>query len=405
MPKYDIISDVVDEETQTSDGDSDVRSRLMLIGAAMFLVVAAVMHRSTTGAAAITNNDNAALILSLTHSSTADAEPLTLKQPQAESLLDLPLTCIDQEFPNKLNQIISGKDDLRTPKSLHPAFYGCFDWHSSVHGHWSLVRLLKTFPDIQKRDVIIDRLQSHITEDNIRGELAYFANPESETFERMYGWVWLLKLAEELHNWDDPAAKTLEENLHPLTDLIVEKVEAFLPKLVYPIRNGMHTNTAFALGMVYDYAESVGHVSLRELVVKRSKEYYLSDVGCPMTWEPSGHDFLSPCLEEADLIRRVLDEKELIDWLESFLPKLASSDFELQPAIVSDRSDGLLVHLDGLNYSRAWCLKGLAEASPKLGHLNAIANNHIEHSLPELVNGHYQGGHWLGSFALMSLTN
>ncbi|GAB5417366.1 MAG: DUF2891 domain-containing protein [Crocinitomicaceae bacterium] len=331
-------------------------------------------------------------------------EPLKLTQAQAEDLAELPIKCIDQEYPNKLNQVISGNEDLRSPQSLHPAFYGCFDWHSSVHGHWSLVRLLRTFPNLKQRSQIIAGLQAHITPENIAGELKYFDHPQSQGFERMYGWAWLLKLAEELHNWDDPAAAALEENLQPLTDLIVAKVEAFLPKLKYPIRVGTHTNTAFALCMVYDYAESVGNESLKSIVVRRSKEYYLSDADCPLSWEPSGYDFLSPCLEEADLMRRVLDKNEFNKWLNEFLPSLMGGQSTLKPGIVSDREDGHLVHLDGLNYSRAWCLKGLAKSSPELNRLNALANQHIEHSLPELVDGNYEGGHWLVSFALMSLT-
>jgi hypothetical protein len=332
---------------------------------------------------------------------TVDA--LKLTQAQAEQLAELPLTCIDQEYPNKLNQVIAGDQDLQPPTSLHPAFYGCFDWHSSVHGHWSLVRLLRTFPEIKQRDQMIAGLQAHITAEKIEGELAYFGHPNSQGFERMYGWAWLLKLAEELHKWDDPAAKELSANLQPLTDLIASKVEAFLPKLRYPIRVGTHTNTAFALCMVHDYAKTVGNTSLQSLVEQRSKEYYFSDADCPLTWEPSGYDFLSPCLEEADLMRRVLDAESFKSWLDAFLPTLVKSNFALEPGIVSDRSDGHLVHLDGLNYSRAWCLKGLAKSYPEFGYLNAIANQHIEHSLPDLTDGNYEGGHWLVSFALMSL--
>lgn len=331
-------------------------------------------------------------------------DPMKLTKVQAEELVQLPLTCIDQEYPNKLNQVIAGNQDLRSPKALHPAFYGCFDWHSSVHGHWSLVRLIRTFPEISKRDEIITGLQNHITKENIIGELAYFDHPMSKGFERMYGWAWLLKLSEELHRWDDPIARELEQNLQPLTDLIVSKVEEFLPKLHYPIRVGTHTNTAFALCMVYDYADAVGNTSLKELVKNRSIEYFKNDSNCPLTWEPSGYDFLSPCLEEADLMRRVLGKKEFKAWLGEFLPNLVKSDFQLKPGIVSDREDGQLVHLDGLNYSRAWCLKGLAGEYPEFGYLNAIANKHIEHSLPDLTDGNYEGGHWLVSFALMSLT-
>lgn len=330
---------------------------------------------------------------------------LKLTKEQAEDLVKLPLKCIDQEYPNKLNQVISGDQDLRSPESLHPAFYGCFDWHSSVHGHWSLVRLLRTFPEIEQRDQMIAGLQAHISPQNIQGELAYFNHPQSQDFERMYGWAWLLKLAEELHRWDDPYARKLESNLQPLTNLIVSKVETFLPKLKYPIRVGTHTNTAFAMCMIYDYAEATENENLRSLITRRAKQYYQNDVNCPLNWEPSGYDFLSPCLEEADLMRRVLRTTEFKAWLKNFLPQLMKSDFQLQPGIVSDREDGHLVHLDGLNYSRAWCLRGLAETLPELGYLKAIANAHINYSLPDLTDGNYEGGHWLVSFALMSLTD
>lgn len=331
-------------------------------------------------------------------------EALKLTKAQAEELVTLPLTCIDQEYPNKLNQVISGDQDLQNPEALHPAFYGCFDWHSSVHGHWSLVRLLRTFPDLKQRDAIIVGLQNHLTKEKIEGELKYFDHPLSKGFERMYGWAWLLKLAEELHKWEAPEARVLEANLQPLTDLIVIKVEEFLPKLQYPIRVGTHTNTAFALCMVYDYAEAVDNTSLKELVTERAKEYFLDDTDCPLTWEPSGYDFLSPCLEEADLMRRVLTKEEFKSWLNSFLPTIVTPKFQLEPGIVSDREDGHLVHLDGLNYSRAWCLKALAKDFPEFGYLNAVANQHVEHSLPDLTDGNYEGGHWLVSFALMALT-
>lgn len=324
---------------------------------------------------------------------------------QAEELAELPLQCIDQEYPNKLNQVIASDEDLRSPKSLHPSFYGCFDWHSSVHGHWSLVRLLREFPELKQKEGIVAGLQAHITSEKIEGELAYFDHPNSKGFERMYGWAWLLKLAEELHKWDHPAAAELEKNLEPLTQLIATKVAAFLPKLQYPIRVGTHTNTAFALCMVYDYAETVGDDDLKKLVIDRSKTYYLSDADCPLTWEPSGYDFLSPCLEEADLMRRVLDRNDFEKWISAFIPNLSKSSFTLEPGIVSDREDGHLVHLDGLNYSRAWCLKGLAKSNPKYEHLHKIANAHIKHSLTSLIDGNYEGGHWLVSFALMSLTD
>lgn len=332
-------------------------------------------------------------------------EPMTLDLKQAERIVGLPLGCIDTEYPNLLHQVLGGNDDLRPPSSLHPAFYGCFDWHSAVHGHWSLVRLLRTFPELKEREEIIAGLKNHLSKENIAGELAYFDDPLSQGFERMYGWAWLLKLSEELHRWDAPEARELETNLEPLTKFIVSEVIDFLPDLQYPIRVGTHTNTAFALGMVYDYAVATKNEKLKTIVSTTAKNYYQNDKNCPLTWEPSGYDFLSPCLEEANLMRKILSKKEFEVWLNEFLPDLMNPNFKLKPGIVTNREDGHLVHLDGLNYSRAWCLFGIAETLPHLDHLVPIANDHLKHSLPDLTDGNYEGGHWLASFALMALTH
>ncbi len=332
-------------------------------------------------------------------------DAMQLSLDEAERLVHLPLGCIDTEYPNKLNQVISSDDDLASPTDLHPAFYGCFDWHSAVHGHWSLVRLLKSFPNLKERSVIIDRLKEHLSKENISGEIEYFELETSQGFERMYGWAWLLKLSEELKSWDDPEAIVLEENLRPLSELIANRVEAFLPKLNYAIRVGTHTNTAFAMTMIYDYAVVYGNESLLRVVTDRAKFYFLNDIDCPLGWEPGGYDFLSPCLEEADLMRRILSKEDFKLWLKEFLPQITKGDFELEPGLVSDREDGHLVHLDGLNYSRAWCLFGIAKTLPEYTYSVEVGNKHIEHSLPSLTDSNYEGGHWLASFALMCLTD
>jgi len=332
------------------------------------------------------------------------AERLQLTDESADKLVKLPIQCIDIEYPNKLNQVIGSDDYLRSPKDLHPAFYGCFDWHSAVHGHWSLVRLAKEKPQLKERDRILEGLKAHITPENIAKEIEYFEDSLSQGFERMYGWAWLLKLTEELVTWDDPRAKELSDNMKPLADVIVKRCMNFLLKLHYPIRVGTHTNTAFALCMVYDYAETVENDSLLNLVKDRAIDFYETDADCPLSWEPSGYDFLSPCFEEANLMRRVYPKEEFIGWLDKFLPELSDQSFELKPAVVSDRSDGHLVHLDGLNFSRAWCLYGIAKISPeKYGHLVEIGNKHIEYSFENLVGDSYEGGHWLASFALLAL--
>lgn len=330
-------------------------------------------------------------------------ETYRLTLEQANRLAELPLACIMTEYPNKLGQILGSADDLGEPGELHPAFYGCFDWHSAVHGHWSLIKLLKMFPMLEKAEEAREILRTTLSEPNIQAEVDYFQGEHSLSYERTYGWGWLLKLAEELHTWDDPLARELEQNLQPLTDLIVERFLEFLPKLLYPIRVGEHTNTAFGLAFAWDYAESASQAELRAMLASRSREYYLEDNGCPLDWEPSGYDFLSPCLEEIDLMRRVLPEDQFKNWLTGFAPQMIDPDFELDVGEVSDRSDGKLVHLDGLNFSRAWVLYGLAGQYPEYGHLIDVANRHMQYSLPNLVDDSYEGGHWLGSFALYAL--
>lgn len=333
-------------------------------------------------------------------------------QPQSNSILNLdeanrlaalPLKCLQQEYPNKLNQTLADSTELQGPCELHPAFYGCFDWHSSVHGHWMLISLLKMFPDLDNSYTIREKISENITAENVRIEVKYFKKPHEKSWERTYGWAWLLKLAEELHTWDDPLARTLENNLQPLTDIIVQLYLDFLPKLNYPIRVGEHTNTAFGLAFAWDYAQTTGNLPLKNLLETRARDYFLTDNDCPLTWEPGGYDFFSPCFEEADLMRRILPVDEYRIWLASFLPDISSPDFSINVARVSDRTDGKLVHLDGLNFSRARCMFGIARSIPEYGHLRNIALEHIRFSLPAIIDGSYEGEHWLASFALLAL--
>ncbi len=324
---------------------------------------------------------------------------------QANRLAQLPIDCVQTEYPNKLGQTIGSATDLKAPQNLHPAFYGCFDWHSAVHGHWSLVSLLKQFPDLEKRQEIEQMLLQNISEEHIKIEVNYFDGKYNSSYERTYGWAWLLKLAEELHTWDTETARTLEQNLQPLTDLIINKYLEFLPKLNYPIRVGEHPNTAFGLSFAYDYAETVGHNGLKSLIEKRAMDFFMDDQNCPLSWEPSGFDFLSPCFEEAALMKRVLPKEEFKKWLTEFLPQLKDKDFQIDTGEVSDRSDGKLVHLDGVNFSRAWSLNEIAKDLPEYQHLKNIANQHINYSLPNIVGDSYEGGHWLGSFAIYALNS
>ncbi len=329
-------------------------------------------------------------------------EPLFLSEKEANQLLELPLSCVYKKYPYKLGQVLGDSNDLKEPIVLHPAFYGCFDWHSSVHGHWSIVKLLKEFPNMDRAEDGRRALLQNLSEENILTEVSYFDDAHNKSFERTYGWAWLLKLSEELHTWDDPLARKLESNLQPLVDLIVQGYIDFLPNLIYPIRVGEHSNTSFGLSFAWDYANTTGHQELKALIESRSREYFLQDSNCPLSWEPSGYDFLSPCLEEIDIMRRVLPPKEFKPWLESFIPELINNP-HLEPGKVSDRKDGKLVHLDGLNFSRAWVFYGLAHQYPEYAFLNNNGNEHMNYSLPNLISDSYEGGHWLGSFAIYAL--
>lgn len=321
----------------------------------------------------------------------------------ANQLIDLPLTCVEQEYPNKLGQVIGSAKDLKSPKELHPAFYGCFDWHSSVHGHWSMVKLLKEFPNMVRAEEVKNALRTNLTKENIEKEILFFdsLNP---TFERTYGWAWMLKLCQETNTWDDSLGRDLSFNLQPLEMLLREKFMEFLPKLNYPIRVGEHSNTAFAMGFAHDYAKSKGDTVFLNLIESRAKEFYVEDEESPINYEPSGYDFISPSLEEANLMRKVLSREEFKSWFEKFLPTLFFAPAILDVGEVSDRKDGKLVHLDGLNFSRAWCLYGIGNSYEEYSHLIEIADEHLMYSLPHLIGDSYEGGHWLGSFAIYALS-
>lgn len=325
-----------------------------------------------------------------------------LNTKSAEYLYHFAFECIDQEYPNKLGQVLGDATYLKEPSELHPAFYGCFDWHSSVHGHWTLLNVIKEIPDFEQREAILKKLQTSITKENILKEVAYFDDEHNKTFERTYGWAWLLKVAETLQDWDTEEAKEMYQNLTPLVQLIEEKYKIFLPKLKYPIRVGEHPNTAFGMSFALDYAKKYSP-ELEAIIVSKAKEYYMNDQGCPITWEPGGFDFLSPCLQEAALMLKVLPKEEFIGWLDNFLPDFrVNPSAYLQVAEVTDRSDGKLAHLDGLNFSRAWCLyeMGIALENEKMINL---ANKHFDYSYKKMDSGEYAGAHWLASFALYAV--
>ncbi len=330
---------------------------------------------------------------------TLHGQELTLSQ--ANHLASLPFKCLQQEYPNKLGQLILNETELKSPKELHPSFYGCFDWHSSVHGHWSLVFLLSTFENLSNKEEIIQKLETNLSKENIETEIAYLSKSHEKSFERTYGWSWVLKLQLELEQSEEGYAKALAENLKPLSNLIIERYMEFLPKLLYPIRVGTHSNTAFGLSNAWDYAVYSGNSEFQKVIKENALRLYKNDSNCPLNWEPSGTDFLSPCLEEIGLMQRILPGKEFLKWLKQFSPQILKKNFEWEVAKVSDRTDGHLVHLDGLNFSRAWNFYALSKKYPKkLGHLKSQADKHLKFSLPSVVDGNYEGEHWLASFAL-----
>lgn len=331
------------------------------------------------------------------------AQALSLDAASASRFAQLALKCVRREYPNKLDHVINGPEEVLSPRELHPSFYGCFDWHSSVHGHWMLVRLLRKFPGLAEAGEIRVALDENLAEDRIAAEVEYFGQPNRKSFERTYGWAWLLGLSAELRSWDDPKAKEWAAQLQPLADTVVKAFQSFLPRQDYPIRTGVHPNTAYSLSHVLDYAAAAGDEKLAALVKERASFYFEKDEDAPLRWEPGGEDFLSPSLEEAALMARVLPPPRFRRWVLKFLPRLLEKG-QLAPARVSDRTDPKIVHLDGLNLSRAYCLFSLAKSlSQKRGMLVRLAEEHARATLPHVESGSYEGEHWLATFAVRML--
>ena len=323
----------------------------------------------------------------------------------------LALKCLHDEYPNHVSHTLDSAADARPPHELTPAFYGCYDWHSDVHGHWLLVRLLRLYPEAPFAQPARAALARSFTPENIAGELAYLKRPDRASFERPYGLAWLLQLAAELRQWQDPQAREWSRTLEPLEREAAARIEAWLPKLHYPIRVGEHDQTAFSFGLMWDWAGVARDTHLRDLLSDASRRFYMQDRRCPLNYEPSGEDFLSPCLGEADFQRRVLPPAEFAAWLARFLPQIPRHNAAswLPPAVVTDRSDPKLAHLDGLNLSRAWMLDGISEGlpagDPRIAPLRQTAQRHRDASLPFITGEHYEGGHWLGTFAVYLTTD
>lgn len=316
-----------------------------------------------------------------------------------ERFARLALDCVHKEYPNKIAHAMNSDADARPPRELTPAFYGCYDWHSSVHGHWLLARLARLHPDAPYAGDARAALARSLTEANIAREVVYLDATGRQTFERPYGLAWLLQLAAELREWDAPHAQIWSAALRPLEEATIARISAWLPKLQYPIRTGEHNNTAFSLGLMLDYARAAKNSAFATLIEQRARTYYLNDKACPVGYEPSGEDFLSPCLSEADLMRRILGPAEFAAWFKTFLPTAA-----FEPTRVSDVTDGKLYHLAGLNLSRAWMLEGIASAlapnSARRAGLLDQAGKLKATGLEAIQAAHYEGGHWLGTFAV-----
>ncbi len=332
--------------------------------------------------------------------------PASFDEYAAQRFANLPLACVHREYPNKIAHILSSDADVLPPRKLTPAFYGCFDWHSSVHGHWLLARLVRSFPRGGFVSRAREALRQSLTAENLSQEATYMCDEGRASFERPYGLAWLLQLAAELREWNDPQAREMAHNLRPLEAAVLERIRTWLPKLPYPVRSGEHSQTAFALGLMLDYAHVASKTDCNDMFVQKAREFYLEDKNCPLAFEPSGEDFLSPCLAEADVMRRVLAPADFAGWLHGFMPQIAKDGSAewLKPVASPDPSDGKLAHLDGLNLSRAWMLEGIASALPesdkRLPAIKAAAASHSRTGLAALTGEHYEGGHWLGSFAV-----
>jgi hypothetical protein len=320
------------------------------------------------------------------------------------------LANVVREYPNQPGHVLAGVADLVPTRTLHPAFYGSYDWHSAVHMHWLLARLVREFPALPQRAAIVALFERHCTPKAIAGECAYFARPHTQSFERTYGWAWSLQLAAELAQSDDARLRRCGANLAPLAAIVVDRYRAYLPRARYPVRHGVHANSAFGLAFALDYARATGESKFADLLTSTARGWYGSDRAAPAAWEPSGADFLSPVLMEAELMRRVLAASEFVQWLDEFLPDLADGvpATLTMPVPVTDRADPQLVHLDGLNLSRAWCMRGIAAAlpadDPRVPVLAAAAEAHLAAGVAGLESGEYVGEHWLASFAVLALT-
>jgi hypothetical protein len=337
------------------------------------------------------------------------APPPAMDAVSADRFARLALGCVHRRYPNKVAHVMRSDEDALPPWQLTPAFYGCFDWHSAVHGHWMLVRLLRRFGGAAFEPDARAALAQSLTSEHLASEVVYVGREDRSGFERPYGLAWLLQLAADLRDWSDPDAQAWGDALKPLEIVASRRLQAWLPKLTHPIRSGEHSQTAFALGLAIDWARSAKDTKAESVFVAQTKRLYGDDRACPLSYEPSGQDFLSPCLAEADLMRRVMSPEEFATWLEGFLPDIPKNGAVfIEPVVPTDRADGKLVHLDGLNLSRAWMLAGIVDGLPpedaRIPALRNASNRHANAGLEAVSGEHYAGGHWLASFATYLMT-
>ncbi|MFC4724445.1 DUF2891 domain-containing protein [Glycocaulis abyssi] len=351
-----------------------------------------------------------ASLLASGNAANAQEGSVNLNVAEVERFARLALDCVHREYPNKIAHVLHSDADALPPSQLTPIFYGCYDWHSAVHGHWLLVRLMRLNPDAPIAAEARAALEQNFTSEAAAVEAAYMAGEGRASFERPYGLAWLLQLTAELRSFDDADAQRWAETLRPLEEVAVGRYLEWLPNLVYPVRSGTHNQTAFGFALALDWARQTGHGELEALLVEKTREFHLGDVNCPLAYEPSGEDFLSPCLMQADLMRRVMSQSEFSDWLAAFMPQIpddGSADW-ISPGVVLDPTDGKLVHLDGFNLSRAWNLDAIAarlpEGDARIASLLAAAAEHREAGVASVSDEHYEGSHWLASFATYLVT-
>ena len=336
-------------------------------------------------------------------------EGVELTPEVASKLVGLSLACVKREFPNKPSFVLERVENLARPRAHTPAFYGCFDWHSAVHGHWAMVKVLKAFPDLPEAQSLRRVLNGNLTQGKLTPELQYLSAPRNKTFERPYGWGWMLRLRGELETFNDHDAKRWKAALDPIAQLLSKQMVAYLKVLSVPIRAGTHTNTAFAMANAWDYAAVTGETGLLEELRTQALRLYKEDVNCPVSYEPSGEDFLSGCLAEADLMRRVLPQAEFGTWLDGFLPAPGDPAFETlsTPMVVKDPKDPRIGHPIGLHFHRAWAFggiaRGLPESDPRKPWFLALEKRYQKRGYDEMFNSGYGGHHWLASFALLAL--